>query len=409
MQDFKGKKILLGITGGIAAYKATYLLRELVKLGAEIKVVMTQSAKEFVSPLVLQALSGEIVRFEVFDLMAEQAMGHIELARWADFLLIAPATANFLAKMAHGIADDLLSTLYLVADVPVIVCPAMNRLMWEHKATQANCNLLIERSVIFSGPDYGIQACGELGFGRMSEVAQIINTMRLYNIRGILKGQKVLITAGPTRESIDPVRYISNHSSGKMGYALAEAAMIAGASVTLISGPTAIVPPTGVDFFKVDSAKEMLDAVLDNLAYEAIFIGAAAVADYYLPNPSLEKLKRKEQDSLSVTMLKNPDILSTVVSSKKAKYIVGFAAETDNVILHGMQKLNAKNVDMIVANKVGANIGFDRDENEVVLLTKNDRISFPLEHKTRLAGKIISTIAEINYHKTINSQNVIMD
>ncbi|AHE66268.1 phosphopantothenoylcysteine decarboxylase/phosphopantothenate--cysteine ligase, prokaryotic [Legionella oakridgensis ATCC 33761 = DSM 21215] len=292
MQDFANKKIVLGVCGGIAAYKSAYLIRELTRLGASVRVVMTASAQQFITPMTLQALSGHEVRCQLFDAQAEKAMGHIELARWADYLLIAPASANCLAKLAHGLADDLLSTLYLVAEVPVIVCPAMNRSMWTHEATQANRVLLERRGVVIVGPEEGSQACGEHGFGRMSEVDNIIDALRLYEVHQLLRGKQVMITAGPTQEAIDPVRYISNRSSGKMGYALAQAALMAGAEVTLVSGPSALPPPAKVDFHSVHSAEEMLDKVMHHLKSDMIFIGTAAVADYRLQAPEPEKIKK---------------------------------------------------------------------------------------------------------------------
>ena len=296
MSDFAGKKILLGICGGVAAYKSAYLVRELILLGAEVRVVMTHGAQEFISPMLLQALSANEVRTELFDSQAERAMGHIELARWADFLVIAPATANCLAKMAQGLADDLLSTLYLVAETPILVCPAMNKSMWHHPATMANCELLRKRGVVFIGPEEGSQACGEFGMGRVSEVDQIINALRLYDVHQLLVGQKVVVTAGPTREAIDPVRYISNYSSGKMGFALAHAAAMAGAEVTLISGPSSLTAGAGIKWIKVDSAQEMYDAVMKTLHKGCLFIGTAAVADYQVQQPAKEKLKKKESN-----------------------------------------------------------------------------------------------------------------
>ena len=304
MQDFINKKILLGISGGIAAYKSAYLVRELTRLGAKVRVVMTESAQEFITPLTLQALSGEDVRTELFDSEAERAMGHIELARWADYFVIAPASANCLAKMAQGIADDLLSTLYLVAEVPTVVCPALNRSMWAHAATQANCKLLQERGVIFIGPGKGSQACGEQGLGRVSEPEQIVNWLRLLNVHQLLVGKKVLITAGPTRESIDPVRYLSNYSSGKMGYALAEAALMAGAQVTLVSGPSTVQASVGIDLIKVESADEMFAAVMNHLDSGSIFIGAAAVADYRVDAPVQDKMKKIDQAQLDLKLLR---------------------------------------------------------------------------------------------------------
>ena len=393
MQDFLDKKIVLGISGGIAAYKSAYLVRELTRLGATVRVVMTQSAQQFITPMTLQALSGENVRCDLFDALAERAMGHIELARWADYFVIAPASAHCLAKLAHGLADDLLSTLYLVAEVPVILCPAMNRSMWAHPATQANYQLLMRRGVMMVGPDEGSQACGEVGLGRMSEVDTIINALRLTSAHQLLKGQKLLITAGPTREAIDPVRYLSNQSSGRMGYALALAAQIAGAEVTLISGPTALVAPVGVGFHRVESANDMLAAVLERLQPGMIFIGTAAVADYGVSNPSEHKLKKQNNPTLSLRLNTNPDILSAVVASKKAAFVVGFAAETENVVAHAREKKHAKGLDMIVANQVGGGLGFDSDVNRVTVLMSDSEVELPTMHKVRLAGHIIAILA----------------
>ncbi|HHF0527056.1 TPA: bifunctional phosphopantothenoylcysteine decarboxylase/phosphopantothenate--cysteine ligase CoaBC [Legionella anisa] len=393
MQDFIGKKVLLGVCGGVAAYKSAYLIRELTRAGAEVKVVMTQSAQEFVSPLLMQALSGNDVRTDLFDAQAERAMGHIELARWADYLVIAPASANCLAKLAQGIADDLLSTLYLVAEVPVIVCPAMNRSMWAHPATQANSKLLQERGVIFVGPEEGSQACGEQGLGRVSEVEHIMSALRLYNVHQLLAGKKVLVTAGPTREPMDPVRYISNYSSGKMGYAMAEAAAMAGAQVTLISGPSILQASANIKRILVESAQEMLDAVMQEMPAGVIFIGTAAVADYRVESPASEKMKKKNQDVMTLKLIKNPDILSRVADSARASCVVGFAAETTDVVHYATEKLQRKKLDMIVANSVGKGLGFDSEVNQVTVITKNKQIELPLTHKTRLAGQIIAIIA----------------
>lgn len=393
MQDFLNKKILLGVCGGIAAYKSAYLVRELTRLGAEVRVVMTKSAQQFVSPLTMQALSGHDVRTDLFDSQAERAMGHIELARWADFLLIVPASANFLAKMSQGIADDLLSTLYLVADIPVLVCPAMNKSMWAHPATTANSELLQKRGVIFVGPEEGSQACGEEGLGRVSETGHIIMALRLHNIHQLLKDKKIVITAGPTREPIDPVRYLSNYSSGKMGYALAEAAAMAGAEVTLVSGPASLTVSAGIKRIQVESAQAMLEEVMKHLQPGSLFIGAAAVADYHIKEPAVAKMKKNDQAALTLQLVRNADILSTVSASGLAAYVVGFAAETTNVIQYAKEKLQAKNIDMIVANQVGKGIGFERDDNQVTVITKNKQIELPLAHKTRLAGQIIAILA----------------
>jgi phosphopantothenoylcysteine decarboxylase / phosphopantothenate---cysteine ligase len=393
MQDFINKKILLGVCGGIAAYKSAYLIRELTRLGAEVRVVMTQSAQQFVSPLLMQALSGNEVRTELFDTQAERAMGHIELARWADYLVIAPASANCIAKMAQGIADDLLSTLYLVAETPVIVCPAMNRSMWAHPATQANCQLLQERGAILVGPEEGSQACGEYGLGRVSEPEQIISALRLHEIHRLLAGKRVLITAGPTRESIDPVRYLSNYSSGKMGYAMAEAAALAGAQVTLISGPSALDVSAGIELIRVESAQDMSDAVQQHLQPGDIFIGTAAVADYQIQTPAVEKMKKKDHAEITLKLERTTDILSTVASSGIASFVVGFAAETNDLVAYAKEKLTRKKLDMIVANQVAKGLGFESDNNQVTVITKKAQFELPLTHKTRLAGQIIAIMA----------------
>lgn len=402
MQDFINKKILLGVCGGIAAYKSAYLIRELTRLGAEVRVVMTQSAQEFITPLTIQALSGNEVRTTLFDSQAERAMGHIELARWADYLLIAPASAHCLAKMAQGIADDLLSTLYLVAEIPTFVCPAMNRSMWGHPATQANCKVLRERGVLFIGPEEGSQACGEYGLGRVSEWEHIITALRLYEVHQLLAGKRLLITAGPTREPLDPVRYISNYSSGKMGYAIAEAAAMAGAQVTLVSGPCALTASSAINLVNVESAQEMYDAVLHHVQPGCIFIGTAAVADYRVESPCSMKMKKNEHQELSLQLTQNKDILATVAEQGIASYVVGFAAETNNIIDYALDKLQRKKLDMVVANKVGEGLGFDQVENQVIIITKNKQIELPVLHKTRLAGQIIAILASTLHNASIN-------
>jgi phosphopantothenoylcysteine decarboxylase/phosphopantothenate--cysteine ligase len=393
MHDFNGKKILLGVTGGIAAYKAISLLRELRQLGAEVQVVMTASATQFITPMTFQALSGRAVRTELFDLQSENAMGHIELARWADYLLIAPASANCLAKLAHGLADDLLSTLALVVNVPVILCPAMNHSMWSNAATRANCEILQQRGMVFVGPVEGEQACGEYGVGRFSEVPRMINALRLLPVVGLLTGFTVLITAGPTEEPIDPVRYISNYSSGKMGYALAEAASMAGAEVILITGPCALTPPEGVRVIHVDTAQAMHAAVMQTIRTDMIFIATAAVADYAVSEPAEQKIKKNAQTSLTLTLHKNPDSLSEVALGRRALYVVGFAAETEELIPNARRKLQHKQLDMLVANRVGKGLVFGEDESQVVVLTPTDEIPLALQHKVRLAGNLIAMIA----------------
>jgi phosphopantothenoylcysteine decarboxylase/phosphopantothenate--cysteine ligase len=402
MHDFIDKKIVLGICGGVAAYKAVYLARELTRLGAEVRVVMTQSAQQFITPLTLQAVSGHEVRCNLFDSTAERAMGHIELARWADCLLIAPASANCLAKLAQGLADDLLSTLYLVCEVPVVICPAMNRSMWNHPAVVQNCMVLQQRGALFVGPDKGAQACGEFGYGRIAEPDDIIDALRLSSLSNqLLAGKKVVVTAGPTCEPIDPVRFISNRSSGKMGYALALAAQRAGAEVTLITGPTALPFPLGVSVKSVESAQQMFDEVMAQSEPGMIFIGCAAVADYRVAQPSAQKMKKHQKTNCSIALTLNPDIISEVVKSKQCAYVVGFAAETHDLVKYAQAKLESKKVDMIVANQVGEALVFDEDENEVVVLTAQETTPLPKAHKTYLAGQIIAILAK-NMHNAGN-------
>lgn len=393
MQDFTDKKILLGICGGIAAYKSAFLVRELTRLGAEVRVVMTANAQQFISPLSMQALSGNDVRVDLFDAEDERAMGHIELARWADILLIAPATANSIAKFAQGLADDLLSTVYLVSKAPVIICPGMNHSMWHHPATQQNCQTLRQRGVMIADPEEGAQACGEFGLGRLSEINAIINALRLQFVNQLLIGQKVIITAGPTREAIDPVRFLSNHSSGKMGYALAIAAQIAGAEVTLISGPTSLGIPHGVACIQVNSANEMHEQVMAVLEPGVIFIGCAAVADYAPESVARKKIKKQDNPSLTIELVKNKDILADVVASGKALLAVGFAAETDDVLGNAQKKWQSKKPDIIIANRVGDGHGFDNDCNTVTVLSKDGQTVLPMANKVHLAGQIIAILA----------------
>ncbi len=394
IRELAGTKIVLGICGGIAAYKTAYLVRELCALGAVVRVVMTRSALSFIQPMTFQALSGEDVRCELLDENAERGMGHIELARWADYLLIAPATADFMAKMAHGLADDLLSTLYLASTAPVVICPAMNQVMWAHPATIDNVVVLRERGVLIIGPADGSQACGDVGLGRMAEIEDITASLQLYPVKHLLQGRDLVITAGATREAIDPVRYISNHSSGKMGYALARAAHIAGARVHLISGPSDLNPPLGVIYVGVGSAQDMLAAVLSALNPGALFIGAAAVADYQVLHVSDKKLKKQHHDTISLTLKKNPDILAAVVATGRAAMVIGFAAETHDVLVNAEEKLHSKKLDMIIANQVGKGLGFDQDTNQVTVITNDACISLNLAPKITLAGQIIEIIAK---------------
>ena len=394
MSVLANKKILLGICGGIAAYKCADLVRKLVQYGAEVRVVMTKSAMQFVTPITLQALSGREVRCDLFDINAEQAMGHIELARWADLILIAPATVNFLAKMAHGLGDDLLSTLCLVTENPVFVCPAMNRSMFLHPANQANLQLLQQRFVHVIGPAFGEQACGEIGYGRMSEVEVIVEELSANFAAKTMVGQHILITAGPTREPIDPIRYISNYSSGKMGYALAKAALLAGAKVTLVTGPTELNPPVGAELHRVTSALEMYEVVMRELKQNMILISTAAIADYTVINPALDKLKKHDVgDVFNLTLTTTPDLLSAVAQTGLLRFVVGFAAETNNVIDYARQKLNSKGLDMIIANDVSDGKVFASDDNQVCILTKKDQISLSLANKNIISQQIIAIIA----------------
>lgn len=396
------KKIILGVTGGIAAYKAPELVRRLIDHGAEVQVVMTVAACEFVRPLVFQAVSGNEVHIELLDEQAEAGMGHIELARWASMVLIAPATANTIARLSVGIADDLLSTLCLATTAPVVIAPAMNSMMWEHAATSANIATLQSRGVRVLGPGVGSQACGETGAGRMLEPDDIVAALQgdvatgdtHQMSSGALQNTDVLITAGPTRESIDPVRFLSNHSSGKMGYALAEAARSAGARVTLISGPVNLAAPDGVDRVEVTSAEDMHSQVMSRIKTPGIFISVAAVADYRIDAPSREKIK-KTKDDLTLTLVRNPDILSAVANSANRPFCVGFAAETQNLEQYARLKLEEKNLDMIIANLVGNGRAFGSDNNTVEVFWRDGGTqSFALQSKRALADSLIDLLAK---------------
>lgn len=390
----QSRKILLGVTGGIAAYKSPDLVRRLMDHGADIQVVMSQGARQFVTPLTFQAVSGKPVRDDLWDEGGEAAMGHIELARWADEIVIAPATADFLAKLAHGFAEDLLGTVCLATTAPITVAPAMNRLMWSNAATQANVRLLKERGVRILGPASGEQACGEVGVGRMLEPTQIAS--EVFTKRGgsgALQGLKVVVTAGPTREKIDPVRFISNRSSGKMGYAVAEAAREAGATVVLVSGPVQIATPLGVDRIDVESAAQMLSAVRSNLAGADIFISAAAVSDYQCRDIACEKIK-KTSDTLNLALARAPDVLATVSRGATRPFLVGFAAETEHVERNALGKLTSKNLDMIAANKVGDGLAFDRDDNALTVYWQEGKRELSLTSKAALARQLVELIAE---------------
>ena len=392
------KRILLGITGGVAAYKSAELVRRLREHEAEVRVVMTRSASAFIGPLTLEALSGERVYCELFDPDAPSAMPHIDLARWCDAVLIAPASAHLLAKLAHGLADDLLSTLCLAATAPIVVAPAMNREMWLAPSTQVNRAVLLERGVRFLGPGEGEQACGEIGPGRMLDVPEVLEGLCAVFEPAWLAGVRVLVTAGPTREAIDPVRFLGNRSSGKMGYALAEMMRAAGAAVTLISGPVSLSAPRGVERVLVESAADMLDAVMARIADCEIFVATAAVADYRCRAPARHKIRRTGA-SLTLTLEPTPDILAAVAARTKAPFTVGFAAETEGLDseladLAG-RKLVAKGIDMIVANRVGEpGQGFQSDVNELLVCWRDGERFLPRAPKTRLARQLVPIIAE---------------
>ena len=386
-------KILLGITGGIAAYKTPDLVRKLTAQGAEVRVVVTQSAAEFVSPLSLQAVSGNPVHQHLLDPDAEAAMGHIELAKWADILLIAPATANCMAKLANGLADDLLSTLFLATTADVYLAPAMNQQMWKAAATQRNLSTLHWMGVTVLGPDSGEQACGDIGAGRMLEPMEIVAALTPSS-SDTLAGKQVVITAGPTREPLDPVRYISNHSSGKMGFAIAEAARAAGASVTLIAGPVTLATPAGCSRINVESAEEMHAAVMDAVNTADIFVATAAVADYRAQSVQNNKIK-KTSDELTLTFVKNPDILASVAALSPAPFTVGFAAESDNVADYARDKLKRKNLDMIAANDITATgLGFNSDQNALHVFWPDGDKHLSAKPKKELATELLRIIVE---------------
>lgn len=419
LQSLINTRILLGITGGIAAYKSVDLTRRLHEAGAEIQVAMTPAATAFVAPLTFQAVSGRPVRTELLDMHAEAGMGHIELARWADLILIAPATADFLARLAHGMADDLLSTLCLATDRPLAVAPAMNRLMWGNAATQDNCRLLARRGVKIWGPGSGEQACGEIGAGRMLEPLELRN--RVVELLGVkeggakwqpapsaeastvagvlashdLQGLTVLLTAGPTREALDPVRFISNRSTGKMGFAVAEAAAMAGSRVILVSGPVHLPAPAGIERIDVESAVEMHEAVMSRVRQADIFIATAAVADYRAAHLAEQKIK-KTRDTLTLELVRNPDILAEVAALHSHRpFTVGFAAETHDIVRYAEDKRRRKNLDLIAANQVGiAGSGFESEQNALHILWEGGERVLPLADKTLLGQQLMALIAE---------------
>jgi phosphopantothenoylcysteine decarboxylase/phosphopantothenate--cysteine ligase len=390
-------RVLLGVTGGIAAYKSAELTRRLKERGADVQVVMTAGAREFVTPLTFQALSGRPVRTDLWDAAAEAAMGHIELARWPQRIVIAPATADFIARLAHGLADDLLSTLCLATDVPIVVVPAMNRLMWANAATQANVAALRQRGITILGPAEGAQACGETGAGRMIEPHAIVDALfaatKKCCVNEALRGRKVVVTAGPTRERIDPVRFITNRSSGKMGYAVAEAARDAGATVVIVSGPVNVPTPHGIKRVDVETAEQMMNAVQAELADTDVFIAAAAVSDYRMREVAAHKIK-KTSDELSLQLSRTPDILATVAAGSPRPFVVGFAAETQNVERNALAKLEGKKLDMIAANQVGEGLAFDCDDNALTVYWADGKRELARAPKCELACALVDVIAE---------------
>jgi phosphopantothenoylcysteine decarboxylase/phosphopantothenate--cysteine ligase len=388
-----GRRILLGVTGGIAVYKSVELVRRLKDDGADVRVVMTPGARAFVTPLTFQAVSGHRVHTELLDESSEAGMGHIELARWADRVLVAPATANFIARLAHGMADDLLSTLCLATSAPVMLAPAMNQQMWANPATQANCSILEERGITLSGPAIGDQACGETGPGRMLEPAELLRELDECP-RGSLQGYSVVVTAGPTYEDIDPVRFIGNRSSGRMGFAVAEAAAAAGATVSLVAGPVALATPAGVRRLDVRGAVEMRDAAVELAKSADLFIGVAAVADYMPANPAQQKIKKGEP-SKQLELISTPDIVAEVAALDHRPFTIGFAAETENLKQHALDKLSRKRLDMIAANRVGqAGSGFESEDNELLILTPDKETDLGKGSKRRLARLLLEEVAK---------------
>jgi phosphopantothenoylcysteine decarboxylase/phosphopantothenate--cysteine ligase len=391
------RNILLGVTGGIAAYKSAELVRQLQERGASVRVIMTRGAMEFITPLTLQALSGNPVHTELLDEAAEQGMGHIELARWADLLLVAPATADFIARLAAGRADDLLTTTALATAAPVLLAPAMNQQMWRDPATGANVSTLKQRGIELVGPAAGQQACGDVGPGRMEEPATIAEAAAGLFPSGLLEGKRVVITAGPTREALDPVRYLTNRSSGKMGYALARAAAEAGAITSLVTGPVDLEIPEGVRAVPVESAMQMYDQCMALVDECDIFIACAAVADYRPADQASQKIK-KNADEMTLSLVRNPDIVSAVAARESRPFTVGFAAETHEVLTYARDKLQRKNLDMIVANDVADDsIGFSSDDNAVTVIWPGGEQQVAKAGKNAIARKIIALIAQLQH------------
>ncbi|NRQ43591.1 bifunctional phosphopantothenoylcysteine decarboxylase/phosphopantothenate--cysteine ligase CoaBC [Rheinheimera sp. YQF-2] len=394
-QTLANKRILLGISGGIAAYKSADLVRRLKERGADVRVILTDAAQHFITPLTLQALSGNPVSTSLLDPAAEAAMGHIELAKWADIILIAPASADVIARMAHGLANDLLTTCVLATAAPVAVAPAMNQQMYKNIATSQNLATLTAHNFYIYGPGVGDQACGDTGAGRMLEPLQLVSALEEhFSAEQQLNNIKITITAGPTREAIDPVRYISNHSSGKMGFALAAAAVAMGADVTLISGPVQLATPIGVKRIDVTTAQQMHDAALAQATQSDIFIGCAAVADYRVAEVAGEKMKKKADSALELKLVQNPDIIASVAAlTAKRPFTVGFAAETQNLLQYAKDKLARKKLDLICANDVsGTALGFNSDHNAVTLVWQHGEQALAPQPKAELAKAILQHI-----------------
>jgi phosphopantothenoylcysteine decarboxylase/phosphopantothenate--cysteine ligase len=400
MQILQGKKIVLGITGGIAAYKTPELVRRLKDHGADVRVVMTSGAQAFITPLTLQAVSANAVSDSLLDTQAELAMGHIELAKWADFILIAPATADSIARITCGMANDLLTTILLATSAPIAIAPAMNQQMWHAQITQENMSKLISRKFEVFGPGSGAQACGDVGLGRMLDVDELVTlTCEFFKptksvLKTDLSGQAWVITAGPTREAIDPVRYISNHSSGKMGYAIAQAAKLAGADVKIISGPVNISTPVGCMKFPVESALQMHQKALELAKDADVFVACAAVADYRVSEISTQKIK-KSADDMQINLVKNPDIVADVAALALKPFTVGFAAETQDIERYALGKLKRKNLDMIAANNVAlSGQGFNSDDNALTVFSSKNKTELPLASKQILAEQLVQLISQ---------------
>jgi phosphopantothenoylcysteine decarboxylase/phosphopantothenate--cysteine ligase len=397
MSSLSGRCVLVGVTGGIAAYKSADLVRRLIERGATVRVAMTASATQFISSLTLQSISGQPVHETLLDTDSETGMSHIELARWADQIIVAPATADFIARLAAGLADDLLSTLCLATRAPIAVAPAMNHVMWDNPATQENIDTLRNRGVGILGPDSGNQACGETGPGRMMEPEALVHWLISQTEDQVLTGLSVLITAGPTWEALDPVRGLTNQSSGKMGYAIAIAALQAGAKVNLISGPATLSPPPGVSTRRVITALDMLTEVDAQVSDADIFVSVAAVSDYRPETHQAQKIK-KHTASFSLELVRNPDILATVAGRSSPPFTVGFAAETENPVAHARQKLESKKVDLMVANQVGGeNSPFGRDDNALTLVDSKSETDLGRGSKQALAQCLVQEIGS-RYH-----------